>query len=447
MPYSETLYERLGHELVQRGEEGCDVVELKRERARIRSLPEQEREAAAAAIYDQLSRLPLRPGFPYDEPSTLEGIRDHSPGSSAATPGADPLTSNINLHDRVLGAWLGRIAGCMLGKPVEGLMGAGHQALVTYLKDVRAWPLDDYVPWREAPPTDDYDLEWWSATRGCCRGQIQCGERDDDTDHTLLGLHILEKHGADFRPHDVAAAWLAHLPFHRVFTAERVAYRNLIENRVPPDSATYRNPYREWIGAQIRADGYGYACPGQPARAAEFAFRDASVSHVKNGVYGEMWVAAMVARALVTDNLEDVLDTGLEHIPRRSRLAEAVGNVRAWARSDDDWQSTYSRIQEAYGHYHPVHTINNAAVVTMALCHGALDYSRTICIAVMGGWDTDCNGATAGSIAGALLGARALPKRWTEPLNDTLRSAVCESESNSIIELAARTVRLIERLS
>lgn len=31
------------------------------------------------------------------------------------------------------------------------------------------------------------------------------------------------------------------------------------------------NPYNDWIGAQIRADLYGWVCPGRPALAAKLA--------------------------------------------------------------------------------------------------------------------------------------------------------------------------------
>ncbi len=33
---------------------------------------------------------------------------------------------------------------------------------------------------------------------------------------------------------------------------------------MPPETALIRNPYREWIGAQIRADLWGWVSPAQP---------------------------------------------------------------------------------------------------------------------------------------------------------------------------------------
>ena len=116
-------------------------------------------------------------------------------------------------------------------------------------------------------------------------------------------------------PADVGAAWLALLPYAQTFTAERAAYRNLVCGLVPPLTATVDNPYREWIGAQIRGDLWGYVCSGDPRAAARLAFADASLSHTANGIYGEMWVAALVAVAATTTDMAATLRASLEHVP------------------------------------------------------------------------------------------------------------------------------------
>ena len=263
MAYSETVYERILQEIVQRGEEGCDVQGVRAEIAALEELPDRERELASNELYKRVMDLNIRSDFAYQEPSTLEEIRKRCPAGDREA--AAPSSSNCGqLRDRLLGAWLGRIAGCMLGKPVEGLMGHGRQALVSYLREMRAWPLEDYVPWREKPPLDGYDLKWWRMTRCCCRGEIVRGERDDDTDYTLLGIHILERYGPDFTADDVAMTWLSRLPFHQVFTAERVAYRNLVENRPPPESAVYRNPYRNGLERRSARTASGMRVPAIP---------------------------------------------------------------------------------------------------------------------------------------------------------------------------------------
>ena len=57
---------------------------------------------------------------------------------------------------------------------------------------------------------------------------------DDDLNYPLIALYLLENHGTAMTSDDVAKAWLDLLPGGRVYTAERVAYRNLLLGIDPP---------------------------------------------------------------------------------------------------------------------------------------------------------------------------------------------------------------------
>ncbi|MEV0223797.1 ADP-ribosylglycohydrolase family protein [Streptomyces sp. NPDC050704] len=346
-----------------------------------------------------------------------------------------------DLADRVLGGWLGRIAGNMLGKPVEQGDHWTRDRIDRYLRQAAALPLTDYLP-EPVGPSDEFVLrpEW----RQCVRGRIHGSCRDDDVDYAILGLHLLETHGFGFSTEQVGDLWLLRLPYLQTFTAERAAYRNLANGLKPPLTATYDNPYQEWIGALIRADVYGWTSPGRPRRAASLARRDAVLSHTGNGVYGAMWAAALVAAAFTAPTVREALDTALTVIPASSRLARTVCRVRALHEARLGWEETLGTVAAETAGLGWIHTIPNAAVLTAGLLYGDGDFTRTIALTVRGGLDTDSNGATAGSVAGVLTGGAAIPARWKDPLEDTVRSAVFGFDGVRISELAERTVRLAE---
>lgn len=413
----------LAEEIAQRRQEGCQTSGFK---GRIREAGRDSRKLNA--VYDQLMRLNEDRALAEAEPSDLAGIRKLRPR------GPRRIKSSISanrLKDRLRGAFLARCAGCLLGKPVEGWT---REQITDALKRDKRWPLKGYFeastmkkarrPIHPGGPTY------------CTRGNFTCMERDDDTDYTILGVHYLKKYGRKFTTQDVAREWQERLPYWMTYTAERAAYRNLVDILPLDQVPIYRNPFREWIGAQIRADGFGYCAAGMPQLAAEFAYRDAALSHVRNGIYGEMLFAAMIAAAAVCDDLHEVIEIGLSEIPRECRLAMAVRDVVEWAGVNRNWEDTLDAIQTKFGHYHPVHTINNAALVIMGLLHGKMELGKTICITVMGGWDTDCTGATAGSVLGAMLGADALPARWIRPLNNRIESMVVGYNNVAITDIA-----------
>jgi len=430
----EELERLVRDEIKQKEEEGCDVSEVKSVLARIESSRDS---SSLKTIMEKLSKIKPKPNFPYWEPSDLTEIRDERPEGPREIATA---LSEEELLNKIHGGWLGRCAGCLLGKPVEGL---NKEQIEKWLKIAEAYPLDDYFPSLRDLPREEAD---WLRSRisqlEVLRGHINRMVRDDDIDYTIINLHLLETYGFKFTTEDVGNTWLSNLPFLKVYTAERVAYRNLVNGLTPPETATYMNPYREWIGAQIRADMWGYVAPGMLEYGAELAYRDARLSHVKNGIYGEMFVSAMISAAFTTSSVEEIINIGLSEIPAKSRLSEAVKDVIDWRKKYSDWRESWRRINEKYGNYHHVHTINNAALVLLGLLYGEGDFERSITISVMGGWDTDCNGATVGSILGVMLGADRLPKKWITPLNDRIESFVIGYNNSRISDLSKRTFNL-----
>ena len=421
--------ELVEHELTQQEDEGRDVTDLRRRwrAAASQNLPASDLRILADSLLNQM-------GAPGEISGHVEPTGTPSPEPDVLVP---PATVPAN---RIAGGWFGRAAGCLLGKPVEGM---SRQVIRELLESNGSWPLSDYVTQKGIPPKLLHEHPWNKHHgRESLRENIVCMPEDDDMNYPMVNLAVLESAGKDFSTEQVAEAWLGMLPVLSTFTAERVAYGNLLAGLVPPETATHRNPYREWIGAQIRGDIFGWVSPGNPRAAAALAFKDARLSHVRNGIHAEMFVAAMVAAACVVVDPRDVVETGLRTIPRDSRLAEAVRFALSLPDAESTWEEAVDRLYERFSRYHWVHAINNAALVAAALVYGKGDFERSICNVVMGGWDTDSNGATVGSIVGTMLGQERLPARWIKPLQNRIRTSLKGYDNSAISTLAERTCAL-----
>jgi ADP-ribosylglycohydrolase len=338
---------------------------------------------------------------------------------------------------------------------------SSKECIKKYLLEIspEEYPLQFYFP-SSSPAEEKVGKIFWGRHSLSTRENIQFMESDDDIRYTVIGQKILLEKGYAFTTEDVALAWIRWLPYRSVCTAETQAYRNLVNRLTHMNSdennnidfdwvAQNENPYREWIGADIRIDSYGYACPGNPELAAELAWRDARLSHVKNGIYGSMLFAAMIAAAFVTNDPHEIVEAGLSQIPEKSRLYVEMRQVIAICKKHNDQYAAFEKVHEEIyqllGHYHPVHTNNNAGLVIAALLLGQHDFEKVITTAVMGGWDTDCTGATAGSIFGAMVGSSALPKKWTEPLNGILKSDMIGYHPISFDECAQLSLEIIKK--
>jgi len=354
----------------------------------------------------------------YNEPSALEDIKflrkDHK------------VSGGVNkkqLKSKIYGAWMGRACGCMLGKTIEGIR---TNELLPLLKETNNYPMYRYIYRKDI--SDEMCKKYsFPLSARLYADEINGMPIDDDINYVIMAQLIIEEYGKDFTPYDVSLAWIKYQSKNAYWTAEKVAFCNFIKGYQPPQSAIYKNPYREWIGAQIRGDYFGYINPGNPELAAEMAWRDASISHVKNGIYGEMFVAAMIATAATTNNIKDIILGGLAQIPCTSRLYESIMLVLNDFENGVSQKDCFQKIHDKYDEYTEhgwCHTISNAMVVVAALLYGEGDYGKSVCMSVETGFDTDCNGATVGSILGMANGIESVPEYWTKPINDTLHTSV-----------------------
>lgn len=385
---------------------------------------------------NSLKKQGIRPDYPYNEPDDFDEIMTL----------ADPVPALLPLPEeeymqRIRGAWYGRFAGVLLGKPLE--MGFDRIEVKNYLESVEQYPLNDWVE----PYSGKLDIRLREDCMPSSRGHVAYVQSDDDVHYTVSSLILAEEAGENFTPWQAGQNLLDNITYNWVWTADKYLYHQLVNEdsecrfiKAVESGYAKANPWRESMCPQLKSDFWGYITPGEVRRGARMIHRLGSLSAAKNGLYGGMFMQGCVSAALTASPTIDlILDAGLSNIPRTSRLYEAVNNVRAWYAAERDWVSVCDKIYEQYGKWYFAGAINNICFIVLSLLEGNLDYERTICTAVMCGTDTDCNSGNAGSVVGAAIGFDKIPEKWTVPLNDTVRSAVAKFGTGSITDLVERT--------
>jgi ADP-ribosylglycohydrolase len=445
-PFHDILLKDLANDLREMVEAGHDQ----------QSLQNELEQAKAAGSLDALARLqadwwlrPSPPGFPYEEPGDWASIRRCFPDPAGHAPFS---RSDDELADRLLGAWLGRCAGCQLGKPLEGLL--WPDKIESVLRAVSSWPLTDYmnpVPAdlrAEQVPGCEFFQQNNAWRNGLCRGRFEHVSPDDDIHYAIIGLRLLELRGAGFTSQQAAENLLNHSPSWSLFAAGRNLYRTATFGVPAAYTAVMGNPCRQSLGAMIRCDPFGWTAPGNPALAAEMAYKDAVTSQRRNGIYAGIFFAVAMADVLAHGDIGRAIETARAYVPPRSRFAEMIAFVKQETHRTADWQAVNRAILTRWpGEAKSFnHSITNGAMVIGGLILGQGDFTKTLGTTVMCGVDTDCTGATAGSILGCALGTRGIPRHWTEPFHDMIRSDVRGLAEVRISELAKRTFRVAKDL-
>ncbi len=421
-------------------EEGLDVEKYKMlfEQAAVLENGE-EKTKRSNEIFSLVIGADMRTDYKYEEPTTLNEIRKLR--KDYKIDGIEP--EKELLRRKIKGAWLGRAVGCLLGKPVECIR---SNEFIPFLKESGNYPMHRYVLSSDITEETYNKYKFWFRDKPYA-DTVDGMPVDDDTNYVVLSQKIIDDYGRGFKSEDVAQSWLKYQSVNSYFTAEKTAYVNFINCIKPPASAVYKNACREWIGAQIRGDYYGYINPGNPEKAAEMAYNDARISHIKNGVYGEMFVSAMVACAAVTDSVEDIILGGLGQIPCTSRLYEAVTKIMSDYNSGASVEDCFDYIHSQYDEhtdYGWCHTIPNAMIVTAALLYGRGDFGKSICCAVSMAFDTDCNGATVGSIMGMRGTDSCIDNVWSKPINNKIHTSIFGYEVVDIDKAVEHTLKHLE---
>ncbi len=348
--------------------------------------------------------------------------------------------SNEKLYDKILGGWLGRSSGCLLGKPIEKY---SREIIKEILEKSGQWPLKYYMSGEQVPMEIKQKYPWNKHSgEESLLENIECMTEDDDLNYTMLNLKVAEQYPGDISTEKIAQSWIDYMPVMATFTAERVAYKNLLLCIDPYSASRFQNPYREWIGALIRADLWGWISAGKPQLAALRAYNDASLSHLSNGVWGEVFIAVLISLSFVLDDENELIHKSLEFIPDDSHVSKAIKYVIQLTGTENNWDIIVNSIYKNYGHLHWVHVINNVALITAVVLYWKKDFENAVCSTVMAGWDTDSNGATVGSIIGSLIGASRLPAKWIAPLNNNIRSSMRGFDNSKIDDLANRTAEI-----
>lgn len=323
---------------------------------------------------------------------------------------------NEKTIERIYAGWLGKIIGIRLGAPVEGW---SYEKIKNIYGEIWDYPVDY--------------LEFAA---------------DDDSNGPIFLIRALEhsQKGEEITAQDVAEALLNYASYEHGFfwwggygvSTEHTAYLNLRNGIPAPQSGSIAMNGRtiaEQIGGQIFIDSWGLVSPGNPALAAKLAQTAASVTHDGNGIWGGIFVAVCISLAFEENSMEELLEKALTFIQSDCEYAEVVKKVIQFWKNDEkkDWHSCFHYIYENFGYdKYPgdCHIIPNAAIMILSLLYGEDDYTKTVCICNMCGWDTDCNAGNIGTIMGVRKGLEDIPyKKWRQPINDLL---ICSGSVGSL---------------
>ena len=127
--------------------------------------------------------------------------------------------------------------------------------------------------------------------------------------------------------------------------ANGAAHNLLLAGYHPPMSGHYSlNGHAECIDWQIDGDSLGMVCPGMPTPALDLTWRLGHIINYGNGVYGAMYVSAMIQEAYFATSLQQIIDAGTQALPDGCIYKNQVLDVINWYNQGHTIESNLSLI-------------------------------------------------------------------------------------------------------
>ncbi len=307
--------------------------------------------------------------------------------------------------DKIRGGWFGQIAGASMGTALEGYM---HRALVNRFGKKLG---------RFVSVPDTYN---------------------DDITYEIAFLEALKERG-EMSSEKIAMKWVELIP--SGWSAEQIAVENLRKGIFPPLSGIQGNPFQEWIGAAMRTMVAGLVSPGDPQTAAFLAYLDSRISHSGNGLYGGIFVAALVSLAFVFRKSEELLIKAIKYIPKGSELENVVWEIMSYCNSVENPDRVRRFVEKRFKTYNWIHLYPNIASVITAIYFSGGSFDRAMQIVASFGYDVDCNGGIVGTVLGVINGNSGISDYWKVPFDGRIRTYLPQFEELKIEELCKVCVK------
>lgn len=282
---------------------------------------------------------------------------------------------------------------------------------------------------------------------------------DDDINGPLFFIRALLDYPSPLSAVEVGRTWLNYTREGIGFywwggygtSTEHTAYLNLKSGLEAPLSGSIEvngESIAEQIGGQIFIDSWGWVYPDDYRKAADMAGMAASVGHDRNGIYGARFIAACISLAFTETDIHIIIEKALETIPKESTYSRVVCAVRdVYHSHPTSWREARDFLEKEWGYdrYPGVcHIIPNAGVCALSLYYGNNNFARTVEIATMCGWDTDCNAGNVGSILGVLCGIEGIEDHYLRPINDFHAASSISGALNNInLPIAAKELAVL----